>query len=255
MKGMSELVEDRLHLVYVKIFLQVAHIHYYGANHVAIRIHILLADVVHPCPTPLAVTRQIVGGEDGEQGTVGIRHLVGGDYILVVCRHVIQFLHVDAIQSVCCNEDTLHHILQLEIRLHHVLVQVVLVLPDLLGIVPPVPWLYLRAGRKLALCYVLVHLSLHVGYLQACSLHSLLHDAGEEGIHRLGILRHLVLKKVLGRIGVTHYLRLLYTQAHHVKQELPVVVVIAVVSAHGICLIHLLAPCPVLGGGHGIGEV
>ena len=74
---MSELMEYRLHLVYGQILLQVAHVDDDRTYHLALGIHILLAHIVHPRTTTLAVTGQPVSGEDAQQLSVVVGHLEG----------------------------------------------------------------------------------------------------------------------------------------------------------------------------------
>ena len=254
-QSVSELVENGLHLVDGEVLLQVADIDDDGTNHVALSIDILLADVVHPGSAAFARARQVVGGEDAQQIAVGIRHLVGRDDFGVIRRHVLQFLHIHAIKRIGSDEDAFHHVLELEVGLGELFVEVVFLLTHLLGIVPPVPLLYLAAGRKLARCDVLVHQLLHVIDLLFGSVHGSLHDVGEEGIDCLRVVRHLRFEDVGGGILIAHNPCFLDAEAHDVEDELAVVELVAVVASHRICLKHLLTQVAVLGRGHRIGIV
>ena len=252
---MSELVENSLHLVDSKILFEVADIDDNGTNHLALSIDVLLADVVHPGSATLARARQIVCREDAQEIAVGIRHLIGRDDFGIIRRHVLQFLHIHAIKRIGSDEDAFHHVLELEVGLGEFFVEVIFLLAHLLGIVPPVPLLYLAAGRKFASRYVLIHQLLHVIDLLLGFRYGSCHNVGEEGINRFCVVCHLGFEEIGGRIVVAHNLCLLDAKAHDVEDELAVVELVAVVTSHGVSLKHLLAEGMVLGRGHRIGIV
>ena len=156
MQGVSELVEHGEHLVDAQVFGKVRDIDYDRAHVVALCIHILVAHIVHPGTSPLAVAGEVVGREYAYQGTVVSGYLIGGD-LGIVGGDALQLLGIHAVEGLGRTEHTVHHIVYPEVGPGLRLVEVVLRLAHLLGIVPPVPLLYLRALGKLPLLYVLVH--------------------------------------------------------------------------------------------------
>ena len=252
-QGVAELVEGRLHLVDGKVVVgEIADVHDDRADVVALSVHVLLADVVHPRAAALAWTRLVVGREDTHQRAVLGRHLVGA-HLRVVHRHAFQALEVHAVEDMRVGEDAVHDAVNLEIGLGLRLIQVVLGLADLLGIVPPVPRLDPGAGGQLALLHLLIHHGLHVGQFGLGAGHGRGHDLAQEIVHGLGVARHLVGEDVCGGVGIAQDLRLLGAQVEHLEQELAVVELIAAVSAGSIGLVVLATQVAVLRGRHLVG--
>ena len=236
-KGMAELVKSGLHLVHGQesrtVLVrrgEIADIDYDRTYFLAVGIVVLVAEIVHPCAAALGRAREIVAEEDTEQGAVGIGELPGLSCV-VVELHPLQTLEVHPVQGMSRLEDTLLHVLHLEVRLGQVLVKVVLGLAYLLGIIPPVPWLDLGPYREKSGLDVLVHDLLHVGNLLLRLGDGGLHDTVKELVHSLWIMGHLRLEYEGGGVVVPHQLSLLDAQAHHVEHKLAVIVLVAVVAA------------------------
>ena len=255
MQRMSELVEYGLHLVHVEILFQITYVHDDRTYHIALSIDFLVADIVHPSTTSLALARQVVSSEDTQQLTLVVCHFIGCHLIFIISRHTIQFLHVHSIERLGSNKDSVYHILQLEVRLDEVFVEVIFQFAHLLGIVPPIPRFNLATCWQFACCDVLVHHFLHVVHLFLCFTNSSYHDAVEEGINCCRVVSHLWFEDKFCRILVAHDLSLFDTQSHHVEDKLTVVKLITVMSTHGVSFEHLFPQFAVLRGGHRIGIV
>ena len=238
MKGVAELVECGLDIVDAEIFGEVADVHDNRAHLVSVFVNILVANIVHPGSTPLAVARERVGGEDADQRTVRIGNLVSL-YARVVNRHVLKRLSLDTVEPVGCEEDALHHIVNVEVRLGEFLVEIILGLAHALGVVPPVPRLDLRALRKEACLDVLVHNLLHIGEFLACLLNGGSHNVREELVNGLVVVGHLAAENLVGRIAVTQDVCLLDAEVHNLEDELAVVILVSVVAAAGVGLVVL----------------
>ena len=96
MQGVAEFMEHGLHLVDVHVLGEVAHVHDDGAHVIAFGVNVLLAHIVHPRPSPLACTGEIVGREYAHEGAVGVGNLIGVDPG-VVDGHAVYLLGVDAV--------------------------------------------------------------------------------------------------------------------------------------------------------------
>ncbi len=99
---------------------------------------LLIADIVHPRPAALCLTRKIVRQENADQGTVRISYLERL-HIRMIYRDILYLLYIDSVQPVCRLEDTMTDILHTEIRSCLIFVQSIFALADLLRIIRPVP--------------------------------------------------------------------------------------------------------------------
>ena len=135
---MAELVECGLNLVYGEqcnaVLVrrsEVCNIADDGTHLVAVSIEVLVAEIVHPRAASLAGTGEIVAGEYSKQVSVLIGHFVD-NYLRIVFRNVWKFFYIYSVEGLCGQEDTLAHVVDLEVRLGHLLVQGVFLLADFL---------------------------------------------------------------------------------------------------------------------------
>ena len=147
----SELVEEGLHIVHAEQrgvalsrFVEVTDIDDYRAMVNPVGIHILMADIVHPCAGAFACAGKIVGVEDTDERAVGIGYLENL-HLGVIDGHAFELLELQAIERGGELEHTAAHIAQLEIGFEFFLVEVVLLFAEFLGVVPPVPRLQFLA--------------------------------------------------------------------------------------------------------------
>ena len=152
-KCVSELVEERLHIVHreerriaFRRFVEVAYIDNHRTMVHALGVDILALYIVHPSPRTFACAGEIVGIENTYQIILGIRyfeHL----YFRVINGHISQRLKIKPIQVVCQLKHAFAHIAQLEIGFELLLIKVIFCLAEFLGIVPPIPRLECLAGH------------------------------------------------------------------------------------------------------------
>ena len=107
-----------------------------------------LRDVaVHPRAALLVVAREVVGDEQRERLAVGIDDLEHA-HVRLVHRQILALLEGEAVELVRGVEHAvLHHAVELEVRRHLRLVEVVVGLAHLLGVERPVPGLQLEGWR------------------------------------------------------------------------------------------------------------
>ena len=255
----TKLMEHGLHVVEAqqrrligRRLVEIAHIDDDGADILPFRRDVLVADIVHPRPAALGVTREIVGQQHADQRTVRIRD-AEGLHVRMILGCIRNGLELQAVEARCGREDPLTHVLHLEVRHHGILIQVILRLADAFCIVEPVPGFDLAAGGQQAGGHIGVHHLLHVEHLGFGLPDGVFHNIGQEGIHGHRSLGHLVAENEGGGSIVTQQIRLFNLQAQDVEHNLLVVVLIAVVAARGIRAEHRLAAGAVLTGGHGRG--
>ena len=138
-----------------------------------------------------------------------------------------------------CSEDTLHYVVDLEVRADLIVVEVVFRFTYLLCVVPPIPGLDSVSGDLF-----------HIVDLGLGALYRRLHDVGQEVVYCLGIAGHLVRELVLGEIAVAEDGCLAGAKTQDVQKQGAVVVFVAVVAAGSIGLEHGLAKLTVFGSRH-----
>ena len=249
-QGMSELVEGGGDVVYAHVFIEIAHIHDNWTHFPALRIDVLVADIVHPRAASLAAAREEVGGEYSHKGAVVVGELPGGDAVRVVGRNVFQLLDIYAVEHLGCGEYTFEHVFGLEVFADLLFIEVVLGAAHLLCVVPPVPLLDFRAFRELAGLDVLVHEGLQVLEFQLCLCDCGVHYSLKEMVHRLRSCGHFVGKGEGCGALVAEDVGFAGPEGEEFLDELAVVVFVAVVTAETVGFVVLTTELTVFGGGH-----
>ena len=162
LKRVAKLVESGFHLIECEKrwhilggLGEIAHIVDYRALTHAVVV-ILTLELAHPSTLTLCCTREIVGHEHCHVIALGIFHVVNGNFG-VILGSIGHLGECDAVEAVCHSENSLHHVLKLEVWANIVLAEVEFLLLHLLGIVIVVP------GCNLEVATLLVHVSLHIG--------------------------------------------------------------------------------------------
>ena len=193
-KCMSELVESSLHVVDAHILRQIAYIHDDRPYVVTCGVVILIADIVHPRSAAFAATREKVRSKNTDKRTVIVSKLPSGHAIRIIARNALYLLGIYAIKHLRSGKHSIKHILSLKVFAYCIFIQVILGTSYLLGIVPPVPLLYLGALREESRLDVSVHKELHLlQFLLGLDI-GRIHYALQELIHGLRVRCHLVRK-------------------------------------------------------------
>ncbi len=166
-----------------------------------------------PGTARLVVAAEEVKIHQPHMAAIGIAHFVHL-HILVPGGKVGALVEGDAIQAVGGIKNTIiQHAVQLEIRLELAFIQIVLRLAQALGMEVPVPGLQRRSIAGL------VDLR-----LQRCGLAPACRRRGrtqllQESLHRGGVLRHLVIERVVGNGRIPQQRRLLRPQLRHFRNQ------------------------------------
>ena len=174
--------------------------------------------------------------------TVGVEHLVGRG-VGVVYGHGDR-TERNAVEAVRQEEDTVLHVLQREVRTQHLLVEVVFLLADLLGVIPPVP--RFEHGTLL----VGTQQRLHLGQLLLRAAERRGPYALQQVERRTGRAGHLVGDDVCGIGVVAQQVGFLGAQTHEVVHQLLVIVLVVVVRTRQIALVELAAQVAARRVGH-----
>ena len=152
-----------------------------------------------------------------------------------------QRFDLDAVHLFGRFEDAVADILQLEIRGGLALVQGVFCRTHFLGIVEPVPGLDAGTRRQEAGRHIGIHHLLHIIDFPFGLFHRRPHDLGQEGIHRHGVLSHLVVQLVGREVRESQHFSLAGTQAQDFQAKGVVVQLASIVAARRIGAEHGLA--------------
>ncbi len=241
----SELVEQRLGLVYrqqggdaSRRTGKVAYDAHHGPNPTSVAIS-LLGEMTAPRASALARARMEIEVERTQRRFVGVDHLI---YLaLVVVHWSRQRAERYSVQTIGQKEYAALHVVERQILAHALLLQVVILLADLLGVIPPVPRLEHRVGALVAAKHRQHALQLPVRTLQRWRPHAV-----EQSVNRLGAPRHLVRGHVIGVRAVPEQRCLLVTQGGHLGHHGLVVVFVAAVAARHVSVVDAVAQGAVL---------
>ncbi len=175
----------------------------------------------------LSVTRMEIHEQHPHMAAVGFLHLIG-HRLLMVKRHVIPLLEGDAIKLVRGIENSVHGIVEGEIGLDLAFVEVELLLPQLLAVIPPVP------GRQFEVAPFAVDDLLHGIAVGSGDLHGRGPELQQKIIDRFRRLGHVDIDHVFRIIVEAQELPLLVAQLHQLFDDLLVVKFVVVVAAHEI---------------------
>ena len=246
-ESVAELMEGGLHLVYGQQrrllggrCVEIAYIHDDRTHVVAVRIHVLVAEVVHPGAGTLALAGEVVGDDDADERAVLIADLEGLS-LRIEEGDALDRLELKSVETAGKGEDACADVLHLEILHHFGLVQGIAGTAHLLGVVHIVPRLYGAAFREQSGLDILVHNGLHVSHFLLGTGHGRSHYPGKEAVHCLRVAGHLGAENLGCRSLEAQELRPLDSQLHSAQYDGLVVVGIAVVSAVRIETEHLLA--------------
>ena len=231
MQGMTELVQKRIDLIIRQqgglVGRRTAEIH----DNDDLRPFVpslgrlvLRLDVVHPGSRLLAVAREEVRIENGQEGAVLIIHFVGL-HLRMIDRNLLVASEGDAIQLGGQSEHTLADMIQLEVGAGHLVIELESTVLQLLGIIVPVPrhqidrcaLLLLGKGRDRL---ILLQGHRPVGFAQ---LIQQLIDTGR----RLG---HGVCQLVIGKGRITHQAGDLQPDVDNLPHDLLVVIFVILVA-------------------------
>ena len=231
LEGMSELVEECLGLIgaqqcgsVICSAGKVAHDGHDRDNPYTVLV-VLLAVASAPCTASLvAGTGEHIHEDDAEGGAVSVLAL---ECLSLGMGHgyVVQLGKGNAVQTVSHIENTLTHVLELEVGLQLVLGEVELLGLGLLEVVSPV------SGCQLTVDAMGLGDGIHVGKLTPGGLQRGSPELVEEIVYSLGGLGHAVLENELGIVVIAHDLGLLVIEVHHLYNDSLVVILIAVVAA------------------------
>ena len=197
-----------------------------------VAVHILIAEIAHPCPATLFRTRIIVGKKYADKRAVKIRDLESL-HIGIIGRDAVKLLEIQPIKPVGRLEYTFPYILHPEIRLYETLIELVVPVTHPLGIISPVPWPdYRRAVIREQTCSdIPVHDGLHVNDFLFRLSHCRPEDSVKETVYRPGIMGHLVGKYVICRGLIAEKPGFLYLKPYYIDDSAAVVMVIAVAAS------------------------
>ena len=128
---MTKLMEQCLYIIHRKQrwialsrFIKVTHIDDYWAMIYTICIHILVADIIHPCTWTLACAWEVVRIKNTYQTSISISHLKRFNF-RVIHGHTLQLLKVDTKQLMRQLECAIAYIVELKIRFQLLLIQII----------------------------------------------------------------------------------------------------------------------------------
>ena len=196
----AELVEQRFHLVHIQHgrlvdgrLAEVEHQRHDRNLVFTVTSVILLSEVGHPRARALALTREEVHIDDGND-LAPIIHFKSL-HIRMIYRQIAILLEGDPIEVVADIEKTLHGSVQGKIRTDGLIVEVVFLFSHLLTIIAPVKSFQLGARMILAQ-HLLVVCGLCLGFRKSRIPH-----LAQEFVHCIGRLGHTVVQKVCS-VGV-----------------------------------------------------
>ena len=127
---------------------------------------------------------------------VGFFHFESPD-IRLIFLDIIPFRKRNSIKSVCNIEHGRTDILQQKVRFQRLFIQVIFLFTELLGIIPPVPWLQLEFGT------FLIDHSLQFSRLFLCNWERRCPDLIQESIHGRRVLSHIFFQDIIGMGRIT----------------------------------------------------
>ena len=147
----------------------------------------------------------------------------------------LEFSQCDAIELVGNGKGAFTYVFQFEVGLNLFFFEVIFLLTEFFGVVPPVP-----CFQFLSFAF-LVHQLLQFGCFGFCFGECITPQVVEEVHHGGGILCHCIVQYKVGVTVETQQLRLFKSQAYDVGNDFLVVVLVIVIAAVDVGLVHLFA--------------
>ena len=238
-EGVAELVEEGLHIVDalqgVTLGIgggHIAAVHHDG-DHTLLALVTLPTEARAPGTGTLRGTGEGIAVEDGQAGAILVHHLVGLGRRLVGGNLRGDLVEGQPIELAGHVEDALHHVANLEVGTHLLLIDREFALLGLVEVVHIVP------TRRLEVATLATNLLANVVQL----LLGLLHGGGphlhQQVVNRFGGLGHTLLEGHLGVVLEAHQAGLLQAQADNLGRDGLVVVVVVLVATVVVGLIDL----------------
>ena len=204
----------------------------------------LFGEAVHPCPTPLGRPAEIVAAEQGFRLAILVKHLEGL-HVGMVKRDVLALFEGQSIHAVGGIEHTIdEHAVHIEIRFHLLVTHIQLLFLHLGGVIEPVVWFKFEV-RAFGLAGELLN---RFGF-RICFWRVFRYEVFQKRIHVVRSLRHGVLQRIGGIVGVSHQFSFLRPELRHLADNGVCVVFASAVGAVDGRLIHPAAQIAVVEAG------